>query len=112
LRARRAFTLVEVLIAIILLAVGVLALSSTAVAVSRQTTLGVRQNLAAKVAQSRFEWMRTRTCAQLHDSATTTRGIAEGWVVIAGHNATAQATVTVRIPGRRTTESFTTALAC
>lgn len=68
-RSRRAtrhgFTLVELIVAIMILTVGVLGLASTAAVVSRQTGGGTQQTIAANIASSRFERLRGRSCSAI-----------------------------------------------
>jgi prepilin-type N-terminal cleavage/methylation domain-containing protein len=82
-RARRAFTIVELIVAIVILAVGVLGLVSTAAVVSRLIGGAAQQTLAASVAASRFERLRSMQCASIRSDSATTRGIAERWRVSA-----------------------------
>lgn len=80
----RGFTLVELMVAIMVMTVGVLGLASTAGVVTRLMSGGARQAIAANVVQTRFELLRNRRCTWLaaHTPGdTTTRGIHEKWVV-------------------------------
>jgi Tfp pilus assembly protein PilV len=73
---------VELIVAIMILGVGVLALAGTAAMVSRQTGGGAQQTIAANVAASRFEELRGRACAQIvSGNAPPHRGMTERWVV-------------------------------
>lgn len=82
LRNRGGFTVVEVIVAVLILVVGVLGLASTAAAVSRLIGGGAQQALAANVAQSRFEHLRATTCAAVAGGSTTSsRGVSETWSV-------------------------------
>ena len=83
-RGRRAgFTLVELLVAMMMFAVGMLALASTAAAVTRLMGGAKRQTLAANVAQSRLERIRASKCTTLTSGADTVRGIISTWTVAA-----------------------------
>jgi Tfp pilus assembly protein PilV len=53
---------VELIVAIVILAVGVLGLASTAAVVTRQIGGGAQQTRAAAVAQTRFETLRAMAC--------------------------------------------------
>lgn len=53
--SRRGFTIVEVLVAIVLLAIGVLGIAGVSAMALRQTSIADQQNVAALVAQSRME---------------------------------------------------------
>ena len=88
-RARAGFTLVELIIAIVILVVGVLGLASTAAVVMRQITGSSMQTRAAMMAQSRLETLRSNTCAAMAAGTATTNGITETWrVVVNGRTAT------------------------
>ncbi|HET7583741.1 MAG TPA: hypothetical protein VFK13_02480 [Gemmatimonadaceae bacterium] len=79
--ARAGFTIIEVIVAVMILIVGVLGLASTAAVVSRMIGSGGYQTVAANVAQSRFEKLRSTRCADLAGGKETTRRIEELWVV-------------------------------
>ena len=83
LQLRRAFTLLEVLIALVLLGVGVLGVSASATLVSRMIGDGSRLTLAATIAITRLEQLRAIPCASATSGAATTRGIEERWSVAA-----------------------------
>ena len=80
-RARRGFTLVELIIAIVILVVGVLGLASTAAVVMKQITASSMQTRAAMMAQSRLERLRSVPCAQMASGTATTNGVTETWRV-------------------------------
>lgn len=65
----RGFTLVEVLLAITLLAVGVLSLAATAALVTRLIAQGERSALAATFAAQRLERLRTSACARREEDS-------------------------------------------
>ena len=81
-RARRdGFTIAEVVIAMVILSVGLLALASGSVGVIRQMRAGNQAAVAAMVAQSRMEKMRSRMCASISTGTATTNGMSEKWTV-------------------------------
>lgn len=84
-RRRRArptgFTIVELIIAIVVLAVGVLGLAGTAAMVTRMVGGGARQTRAANVAASRFERLRTLQCTGVASGSATQGDISERWTV-------------------------------
>ena len=94
---RRGFTLVELIVAIVILSVGVLGLASTAAVVTRQIGGGAQQSRAAAVAQARFESLRGMSCVDyggLPFSGTDdAEGFRESWSVVefAGANGSAPA---------------------
>jgi type IV pilus modification protein PilV len=80
---RAGFTLVELLVAMMVFAVGMLALAATAASVTRMMGGAKRQTLAATVAQSRLEKLRSSPCASLTSGSETVRGITNTWTVTA-----------------------------
>lgn len=80
---RDGFTLIELVVAIMILVIGVLGLAGTAGAVSRMVGGAAQQTIAANVAASRFETLRSLQCANVVDGSGTTRGISETWTVTA-----------------------------
>jgi Tfp pilus assembly protein PilV len=75
---RTAFTLVELLVACLVLSVGVLGLASTSVAIARLTGDASRAGAAVERGQARMESMRSSECAAAGGSLTM-GGIAEWW---------------------------------
>lgn len=75
----RGFTLVELMVAMIVMSVGIIALASTAGVVTRMISDGSRRTIAANVAEARFEKMRNRTCASLTSGTAITRRVLEKW---------------------------------
>lgn len=75
------FTLLEILVALVILGVGILGLSANAALVSSLVGDGSRLTLAATVATSRLEQLRARPCASTTSGTATTRGIEERWSV-------------------------------
>jgi prepilin-type N-terminal cleavage/methylation domain-containing protein len=83
-RGSRAFTLVEVAVATVVLAVGVLAALASARAAQRLATLGERVARAAEVASSRFERLRPAGCAGAGGGTASHGSTAETWSVATG----------------------------
>ncbi len=77
---RGGFTLVEMMVAVMILTVGLLGLASTAGYVVRQIGGGSQQAVAGSVVQSRVEWLRSMPCSSIKDSTTVTRGVRERWI--------------------------------
>ena len=75
---RTAFTLVELLVACLVLGTGVLALASTSVSVARLTGDAARAGAAAERGHARMEAMRANACGAAAGSALA-GGIAEWW---------------------------------
>ncbi|MGH7665232.1 MAG: type IV pilus modification PilV family protein [Gemmatimonadaceae bacterium] len=81
---RAGFTLIELMVAIMVLAVGVLGLASTAAVVTRQMGGGMMQSRAATVAMSRFERLHAVGCTTLGGTTGTAsaRGVTESWFAV------------------------------
>lgn len=67
---RRGFSLVEVMIAIVILTTGVLALAASSAAVTRLISQGGRLGGAAVAAEGRIELLRATPCASLTGGTT------------------------------------------
>lgn len=88
-KARAGFTIVEVLVAIIILSTGLLAVAAGSGSVYRMLGRGRRSSLTAAISQTRLETLRrdaNRTsprCAALATSGSATQpgGITERWTV-------------------------------
>jgi type IV pilus assembly protein PilV len=80
-QARRGFTIIELVVAIIIITVGVLALATGSAGVAKQMRSGNQAALAAVVAQSRLETIRSLGCSNLSSGTATTRGMTEKWSV-------------------------------
>jgi prepilin-type N-terminal cleavage/methylation domain-containing protein len=81
LQARGGFTIIELVVAIIIITVGVLALATGSAGVAKQMRSGNQAALAAVVAQSRLETIRSLGCSNLSNGTATTRGMTEKWTV-------------------------------
>ena len=109
-RPRGGFTLVEVLMALTLLAVGLLALAGLGATALRTVHGGSTQTVAAAVAQSRFDSLASVPCDSIAAAAgsavvsgtASTRGIVERWSAqrVANGNMV-RVTNALRVPGRR-----------
>lgn len=113
-RNRAAFTLVELIVAMLILTVGLLAMAGTAGIVTRQMGAGARQSVAAQVAESRLEWLRATACHSIGDSTTTTRGVTEKWKhTVSGKSIVILDSVKyTSAPGHTVAQAFTTSLTC
>ncbi len=79
---RSGFTLVEMMVAVVILATGLLGLTTTSAYVLRMVSGGQQQTIAASVVQSRLERLRSLPCATIISAGTTTtttRGVKEQW---------------------------------
>lgn len=84
-RAERGFTIIEVLIAVLILSVGLLGLVSSGALVTRMISEGNRFTEASTVANRRFEMFRSQwppnSCAGASNGSTTAQGFAVSWTV-------------------------------
>jgi Tfp pilus assembly protein PilV len=89
-RSRDGITLVEILFAVIMLAVAVGGLLGSSASVARQMGGGSTQMVAASLAQARLDSLTSLSCAQLAAGAayggTNQRGVQESWTVTDGRN--------------------------
>lgn len=76
---RRGFTLVELMVAVMLISVGLTGVIATSSAISRMMGGSNREATAATLAASRFETFRGSRCAAIVAGSATTRGITESW---------------------------------
>lgn len=122
---RRGFSLVEVMVAVVILVAGVLAYAAGAGMVSRMVGRGRMTTLASEVASSRLEEIRRvagiragtppARCAALPVGAQTdsVRGVTLAWTVpAAGRTRTVTMTVTYPVATGVSTITIETAIAC
>ena len=76
-RDRAGFTVIEVIVAILVLTIGVLALAGTAAVVTKQMATGNRQTVASTIAQARFDSLASVDCTQLAAAGATNTGVVE-----------------------------------
>jgi prepilin-type N-terminal cleavage/methylation domain-containing protein len=112
--SRSGFTLVEMMVAVVILAVGLLGLASTAAVVTRQVGGGAQQSLAANAVQSRLEWMRSVPCSKITDSTAKNRGVSEHWVPGAKVNGVLWVVDSVRysVGGTARVQTYTMTVPC
>jgi prepilin-type N-terminal cleavage/methylation domain-containing protein len=89
---RRGMTLVEVVFAVLVLSIGLLALAGLGLASARMTKGGGIQMSATAAAQARFDSLASLPCQTLAVTGTqtgstqTVRGVRESWAVSSGSN--------------------------
>lgn len=87
-RMRRGFTLVELLVAVVLVDMGLLALvAGTAILVRRQNELRARAG-AVRLASNRLQWLTAGACVPLNGTALAAPGVTEWWSAESGPNHT------------------------
>ena len=82
-RLPEAFTVLEVLVALVVLSAGILGLAANSALVSRLVGDGTRLTVAATLATARFEQLRALPCASVTAGTAVTRGIEERWAATA-----------------------------
>ena len=80
-RARHGFTVIEMIIAIIVMAVGVMGLAGTARYVAMQMGNGSTQTIAATFATKVSDSLSARRCAAIVGGTQTKRGVTITWTV-------------------------------
>ena len=78
---RRGFTLIEMIIAIIVMSIGIMGLAGTATYVATQMGGGNAQTIAAAMATKVSDSLAARRCAAIVDGTQTRRGVTATWVV-------------------------------
>ena len=80
-RNRKGFTLVELMVAMMLFSVGLLALASTSAVVVRQMGDAGNMSIAAAAASARIEQLRAASCTTAQKDSAIGRGVAVSWIV-------------------------------
>ena len=81
LRVRRGLTLIEMIIAIIIMSIGIMGLAGTASYVAQQMGGGNAQTIAAVLASKVSDSLSARRCAAIVDGSQTRRGVTMSWTV-------------------------------
>lgn len=112
----RGFSLIELMIAMVILTVGVLGVAASARLVTQMTGSGGRYGGSSVVASSRFERLRAGVCATLAGGSATTGKYSESWTVTISGASNLLRTVTLTISyndGRSTRSAvFATTISC
>jgi prepilin-type N-terminal cleavage/methylation domain-containing protein len=116
------FTLVEVLVAIVVLGVGIVALAGSSAMVTRMIGRGKVETRAAQVASRRLETLRLAAYSTsprctaagfANGGPVTTSGVTESWVVpVAGRVRSVQVNVSYRTVQGPRTASLQTRIEC
>lgn len=81
-RARRSgFTVMELIVALVILSIGLLGLAATSGIVMRLIGGGSHQTVAANVALARFEQLRSVSCGRMIGGSAVNRNVREQWSV-------------------------------
>lgn len=112
-RFHHGFTLTELVVALMLLTVGVLALSSTATVVAYEAAASGRSERAAGVALARLESLRSDGCDRASGGSATQGGLTERWTVRQSHGAAITVVdVTVAQRGRELSHRYMAGFPC
>jgi len=116
-RSRRGASLVELIVAMLLLSVGLFSVLGTSGSVSRTLGGGMRQTVAASIAQARIDSLTSIGCQSLTPGGSTSsgsgasRGIEEKWSVVDGRNVK-RINVALTVPGRSSPILYETIIPC
>jgi len=115
-RARRGVTLIEVIIAIIVMSIGVLGLAGTASYVAQQMGGGNAQTVAAAMSTKIADSLAARRCPSLVNGSQTSRGVTVTWTVTAAspaRTATIDQTVEYKLKrGTTRTQTYRMTIDC
>jgi len=114
------FTIIEILVAVLVLGVGLIALAGSSAAVTRMLGASRRTSFAAQAAERRLEQLRLTArssasgCLSLASGAQAyPQGMTERWEVVPGPGAVLARVVTTWPVGRgASTDTVATAIAC
>ena len=120
------FTLIEVMIAMVMLTIGILVLASSGAGITRMLTSGQRKTKSAALAASRLELLRTYAnstspkCSSgslVSGTATTTTNFTETWTVSGsgtgtGTSRTLQVIVSYQYRGRSLGDTLVATINC
>lgn len=109
----KGFSLVELMVAMMILTVGVLGLAASARYVTSMTGQGGRYGGSSSVANARLEQLRATSCATLAAGSAETGKYSEAWTVTAsGQLRTVTETVSYNNGRARRSDVFATTISC
>ena len=97
LAARRGVTMIELMVALVVVSVGLLALASGATLMTRLMGGGSTQTRAALLAQSRLEQLRAVSCTNATSGQDTVRGIVSRWTTTSIMSATTRRGISINL---------------
>jgi prepilin-type N-terminal cleavage/methylation domain-containing protein len=110
---RAGFTLIELMVAITVFTVGLLAMASTAAALMNMLASSEARTVGSAIAESRFERIAAQTCANRTSGTATSRSIAEAWTRFPLAQADDVVVNVTFLSGHRSrTERFTSYIPC
>lgn len=116
-KPRRGATLVELMVAMLLLSVGLFSVLGTSGSVVKQLAGGRNQTVAAGIAQARLDSLTSIGCQSLtpgnatNSGTSTRRDIEESWTVVDGRNIKT-IRITMTVPGRMVPILYETIIPC
>ena len=114
-RHRNGVTILEVLVAMLVLTVGILAMATTAALVTRMIGQGQRFSEVGAVASQRIEILRSQSCGALSNGSATEGAYVLSWTVdsVAGGKARSVQVIVVSPTVRGTrADTFATTIPC
>ena len=117
-RVRRGVTMVELIVALAIVAVGVFGLAGGATLVTRLMGGGTVQSRAATIANAHIEELRAKSCSALSSGTDTVRSVITSWTVtpvnVSGTARGASISMTVQYPTTKGLRSqfYNTVLPC
>jgi type II secretion system protein I len=109
---QRGYTIIEMLVAIMIFSIGLLAMAGTASLIMATIAGSRTRSVAAAVAESRFDRLRSQSCAAHASGSAVTRGVREDWSVQPLARAD-DVTVVITMKHRRTrTQAFRSYIQC
>ncbi len=113
-RTRQGYTLIELMVAVMVFTIGVLATMGSAAAVMSMMAGSQRRTVASTVVEARFERLRAESCLGHKAGSAVTRGVEERWQIVPLVQAD-DVTVVVSYPGSRgrmVNQTFRTYVSC
>ena len=114
-RSRCGFTLIEIVIAAFIFAVGVLALEAIAASALALLRRSADLTLAASVARARLEKLAASRCTELQNGTDTTRSIISTWTIETTASPSIRAVsqaVNYRIDGKDRVDTYRSMVPC
>ena len=111
----RGFTVVEVLIAVLVLSIGLLGLAASAAVTTRMIGQGQRYSETSAMAAQRFEMLRSQSCASMSAGSASAGRFGVSWAVTTVASGRARGvTLVVTSPTGRgmRADSFATTIPC
>jgi prepilin-type N-terminal cleavage/methylation domain-containing protein len=110
---RAGFTLVELMVAMMIFTIGLLAMASTAAVVVRQMGDSSRMGVAAAVAQNQMEQLYAGNCKIAQSGSSVERGVSIAWTITpATRAATLGVSVTYQSRRGLRTQTYQSTVAC